>query len=66
MSAGKAFLPLGSSSFVWRLLKVAMIAKAGPLGKIQIALESLVIALVCETGSQLLSKIVLVSITHNL
>lgn len=40
-----------------------MIAKAGPVGKMQIALESFVTALVCQAGSQLVSKIVLAPIT---
>lgn len=42
-----------------------MIAKAGPMGKMQMALESFVTALVCQTGSQLMSKMVLVPITRN-
>lgn len=47
---------------------MAMIAKAGPMEKMQIALESFVWdpALVCQTGSQLMSKIMLVPITCNL
>lgn len=43
-----------------------MIAKDGPIGKMQIALESFVTALVCHAGSQLVFKIMLVPITCNL
>lgn len=44
--------------------EVAVIAKAGPMEKMQISLESFVTALICQAGSQLMSKIMLVPITR--